>query len=334
MQEQIDTVKWGIIGTGDVAEYKGGPPLYQVPDSELVAVMSRREEKVKDFARRHGVDRWYTEVDALLADAEVNAVYIATPPHVHLDVAARAAAAGKHILLEKPMAMTVHECNAINAMCQKHKVQLIVAYYRRFFPIVQKMKELLDAGAIGRPMRGRALHTGYYQPREDGERAWLTSLEIGGGGFMRDAGIHRLDLFAYLFGKAVDVTAYADTVHFDFDVDDSSTVIIRFENGLHATAEFNWNVGLPLDEFEISGTEGRIYTRNLGKGELILESGSGIELFHMPAPAFVHHNLVAHFVEALLSGTPNKLPGEEGMKATEICLAAYESSKLRKTISL
>ncbi len=334
MKEQIDTVKWGIIGTGDVAEHKGGPPLYQVPNSELVAVMSRREDKVKNFARRHWVDRWYTDVDALLADEEINAVYIATPPNVHLEHAARAAAAGKHILLEKPMALTVHECHAINAICHKHNVQLIIAYYRRFFPVVQKMKALLDAGAIGRPMRARALHTGYYQPREDGERAWLTSEAVGGGGFMMDAGIHRLDLFAHFFGKAVDVTAYADTVLFDFEVDDSSTVIIRFENGLHATAEFNWNVGLPLDEFEISGTEGRIYTRNLGKGELILESKAGIELFHLPAPAFVHHYLIAHFVEALRSGKPNALPGEEGMKASEICLAAYESSKLRQTISL
>ena len=151
---------------------------------------------------------------------------------------------------------------------------------------------------------------------------------------MMDAGIHRFDLFAYFFGKAVDVSAYADTVHFEFDVDDSSTVVIRFENGVHATAEFNWNVGLALDEFEICGTAGRIYTRHLGKDELILESSDGIKKFSVPPPMYVHQYLVEHFVESLQAGHPNALPGEEGMKASQICLAAYEASRCRQTVAL
>ncbi len=334
MYTKLDVVKWGIIGAGDVAEYKSGPPLYQVPNSRLVAVMRRSEDKIKDFARRHGVERYYTNVDDLLADPEVNAVYIATPPHVHPELSIRAAEAGKHILLEKPMALSVEACEQINTACRKHNVQLIIAYYRRFFPLVQQMKTLLDRGAIGRPVRARALHTGFYSPKEDGERAWVTDSSIGGGGFMMDAGIHRFDLFAHFFGQATDVSAFADTVHFDFEVDDSSSVIIRFENGVHASAEFNWNAGLALDEFEILGTEGRIFTQHLGKAELVLESASGREYFKLPPPAFVHHNLIAHFVDALRSGEQNQLPGEEGMKASEICLAAYLSSEERRIVSL
>lgn len=330
----MDSVKWGIIGAGDVAEYKSGPPLYQVPYSSLVAVMRRSESKVKAFAMRHNVPRWYTDVDALLADDEVNAVYIATPPHIHLAMTEKAAAAGKHILLEKPMALTVADCERIIEVCRVHGVQLIVAYYRRFFPMVKKIKSLLDSGAIGRPIRARALHTGYYEPHPGGEREWITDPGIGGGGFMMDAGIHRFDLFAHFFGKARDVTAYADTVHFDFSVDDSSTVIIRFEDGVHATAEFNWNVGLALDELEICGTQGRLFTRHLGKDKLVLETRSGVERFSLPPPAYVHYNLVSHFVSALISGEQNALPGEEGIKATQICLAAYTSSEQRKVIEL
>ena len=329
----IDTVRWGIIGTGDVAEFKGGPPLYRVPNSRLTAVMSRSEAKVKSFAGRHGVDRWYTDATALIEDDEVDAVYIATPPHVHRALAEQAAAAGKHILLEKPMAPTVADCIAINEAVKKNGVQLIVAYYRRFFPVVQKIKALLVEGAIGRPVRARAFHAGYYAPREDGERAWLTDPATAGGGFMMDAGIHRLDLFAHLFGAAKDVTAYADTVHFDFEVDDSSTVIIRFENGVHATAEFNWNIGSPVDEFEVSGTEGRLISRDLGAGELALINSEGAQSFLLPPPEFTHTNLVEHFVECLRSGTTNDLPGEQGMLASEICLAAYASSEQRKTLT-
>ena len=154
-KKRLKEVCWGIIGTGDVAEYKGGPPLYKAPNSRLVAVMSRSEQKVKSFAERHGAERWYTDAGELIRDPEVNAVYIATPPHVHRALSEQAAAAGKHILLEKPMAPSVADCEAIIQACRKHDVQLIVAYYRRFFPVVMKMKELLDEGAIGRPIRAR-----------------------------------------------------------------------------------------------------------------------------------------------------------------------------------
>ena len=334
MYQKVDVVKWGILGVGDVAEFKSGPPLYQIPNSELVAVMRRTKAKAKDFADRHGVPRYYDNIDALLADSDINAVYIATPPHFHPEHAVKVAASGKHVLLEKPMALSVAACETIIDACKANNVQLMIAYYRRFFPMVKKIKELLDDNVIGRPIRARALHTGYYKPHASGERAWITDPSIGGGGFMMDAGIHRFDLFAYFFGKAVDVSAYADTVHFDFNVDDSSTVIVRFETGLHATAEFNWNVGLPLDEFEICGTDGRIYTRELGKSELIIETTSGIEHFKLPPPSFVHYNLIAHFVESLRSGVQNTLPGEEGIKASSICLAAYESSKSRQVVRL
>ncbi len=336
MSKSLDEIRWGIIGTGDVAEYKGGPPLYMANNSRLVAVMSRNPEKVAGFAKKHGVQKTYTDAQALIDDPEVDAVYIATPPDVHRDLAERAASAGKHILLEKPMALSVKDCEAINAACRTHNVQLIVAYYRRFFPVVQKMKALLDEGAIGRPIRARALHTGYFKPREDGERSWLTNLDRAGGGFMMDAGIHRLDLFAHLLGPAKEVSAFTDTVHFDFDagIDDSSTVIIRFENGAHATAAFNWNVGVALDEFEICGTKGRLVSRDLGKGALQLDNIQGTELFHLPPPAFTHQNLVEHFVHCLMHGQANTLPGEEGMLATQLCLAAYASSRKEGHVAL
>ena len=336
----MKTIRWGIIGTGDVAEYKGGPPLYHLPHSELVAVMSRNEARVRGFADRHGVDKWYVDVDAMLEEANLDAVYVATPPNVHLEMTEKAADRGIHVLLEKPMAHTVAECEAINKVVEKKNIQLIVAYYRRFFPVVVQMKAWLDEGAIGRPIRARAMHTGFYDEEAFRDRAWLIDPAIAGGGFMTDAGIHRLDLFSHLFGEVKDVTAYTDIVHFDFKatpegvIDDSSTVICRFDQGVHATAEFNWNVSIPVDEFDISGTHGRILSRNLGKGEVELIAGDRHEKKVLPPPEFTHLGLVHHFNECIRTNVTNQLSGDAGMQATRITNAAYTSSRERRTVGL
>ena len=324
----LTDVRWGIVGSGDVAEHKGGPALYSVEGSKLVAVMSRREEKARSFAARHGAARHYTSVEALLDDADVNAVYVATPPDVHAEQVAMAARRGLHVLCEKPMAQTVEECRAMIDVCREHGVQLMVAYYRRFFPVVMKMKALLDEGRIGTLVRARAELASFYAPRPDGERTWLTEMDRAGGGFMTDAGTHRLDLFAHFLGDVQEVSAFADTQTFDFGVDDAASVIMRFEGGVHASGLFNWNVGSPIDEFELCGTGGRILSRNLGQGALeVIVEGETVETFHLPAPDITHLGLVEHFVACLRTGAPNALPGEAGMQATRMTEAAYRSSR-------
>jgi len=330
----MDEVRWGIIGAGDVAERKGGPPLYHVAHSRLIAVMSRRAGRAADFARRHHAQRSYTDVDALLADEEVNAVYVATPPNIHAGLTERAAQAGKHVLCEKPMAMTVAECRRMIQVCRDHGVQLMIAYYRRFFPVVIKMKALVEAGKIGRPLRARAAVADFYVPRADGERTWLTEPAVAGGGFLTDVATHRLDLLAYFLGQPRQVAAFVDTQHFDFEVEDAGTLMVRFEEGTHGTGTFNWNVGAPIDEFEVCGTGGRLVARDLGAGQLDVYAGSEVAHLRLPLLPFTHTGLVAHFVECLRTGTPNALPGEEGMQATKMTEAAYQSAREGRMISL
>ena len=330
----MDDVRWGIIGAGDVAEHKGGPALYNVAHSRLVAVMSRRADRAEDFARRHNAQRFYTDVDALLADDEVNAVYVATPPSVHAELTERAAHAGKHVLCEKPMAMTVDECRRMIAVCRDQGVQLMIAYYRRFFPVVIKMKELVQAGTIGRPVRARAAVADYYTPRADGERKWLIEKNTAGGGFLTDVATHRLDLLAFFLGPVREVVAFVDTQHFDFDVDDASVIAMRFDDGAHATGTFNWNVGAPIDEFEVCGTKGRLFARNLGAGKLDVVADGEATSYSLPAPNITHLGLVAHFVECLRAGRPNTLPGEEGIQATRMTEAAYASAREGRVVRL
>jgi 1,5-anhydro-D-fructose reductase (1,5-anhydro-D-mannitol-forming) len=327
-------VRWGIIGCGDVADHKGGPALYNVERSRLVAVTSRREARAADFARRHGAERYHARTEDLLADGDIDAVYIATPPDSHARLTAQAAEAGKHVLCEKPMAMSVSECESMVRACREAGVQLMIAYYRRFFPVVIRIKELLDQGAIGRPIRARAATASLFRPHPDGQRAWLTDPIVAGGGFLTDVGTHRLDLMVHLMGGVAEVTAFTDSLSPGMEVDDSSSLLLRFEDGAHADLAFNWNVGASIDELDIWGTRGRIHSRDLGAGLLEVTTVGTTESDRLPAPAITHLGLVQHFVDALLTSTPNLLSGEAGMQATRITSAAYRSASERRTSRL
>src|SRR5512132_2224822 len=153
--QSLNSVCWGIIGAGDVAEHKSGPPLYRTPGSELVAVMRRDADKAAGFARRHGARRWYTDARDLVADPDVNAVYIASPHNLHLEHVRIAARAGKAILCEKPMGRSAAEAQAIVDVCKRHNVSLTVAYYRRFWYITRAIQRLLRENAIGQLVQAR-----------------------------------------------------------------------------------------------------------------------------------------------------------------------------------
>ena len=145
----MDQVRWGIIGCGSVTEVKSGPALYKAEGSSLVAVMRRQGALAEAYARRHGVPCWYDDAQALIDDPSVNAVYVATPPSTHCEYTQRAAQAGKPVYVEKPMARTHAECQAMIAACREAGVPLFVAYYRRMLPRFRKIKALIDEGAIG-----------------------------------------------------------------------------------------------------------------------------------------------------------------------------------------
>ena len=178
-------VRWGVLGVGNVCEVKSAPAMQLVPNSRLVAVMRRDEAKVRDYAQRHGVSKWYTRAEDLVHDPEVNAVYIATPPHLHLPLARLAAAAGKPVYVEKPMARTHAECLEMIAACEQAGVPLYVAYYRRALPHFLQIKVLLEEGAIGEV---RTVHVNMKQAlRADlvaqTETNWRVLPEFAGGGY-------------------------------------------------------------------------------------------------------------------------------------------------------
>lgn len=320
-------LRWGILGCGNVAEYKGGPPLYTVDDSELTAVMRRDRSKAEDFANRHGAKRVYTDIEQLISDDEINAIYIATPPYLHCEQTIFAANAGKHILCEKPMAMTDVECQQMVDVCREEGTTLMLAYYRNHYPNVVKMKALMDDGAIGEVVLARINCTSYYNPNRLDLKNWRVNPDISGGGVLMDIGSHRISLLQYLMGDIASAHGFAETVHLDAEVDDSAVFTLRFQNGSHAVANINWNVGIGIDDVEVYGTKGSLRCSPLNSGNLTLETkvDGKIELNQTPLP-YTHTGLIEDFVNHIKTGEPIRCSAEAGLQTNTIIAQIYESN--------
>jgi 1,5-anhydro-D-fructose reductase (1,5-anhydro-D-mannitol-forming) len=328
------TVKWGIIGCGDVANRKGGPALYNVKGSELLAVMARDPKKAKAFAAKHGAKRYYGTVEALLGDADVDAVYVATPPNAHCQYTIQAARAGKHVLCEKPMAMSVKECRMMIEACKGNDVRLMVAYYRRGYPNVQRARDLIERGTIGDVVLARTSVTGYYDPLKPEDPAnWRADPKVGGGGVLMDMGCHYIDLLLYLLGDVSKVKALVETIHCHYPVEDAAELILKFKGGAHGLANFNWNVGVEETALEIYGIKGKMSLSPAGverSGDLSLHvGGANAREEHLEPIGITHLGIVRNFVEALANDGPLLCAGEEGIKTNEIIEAAYNVSEVK-----
>ena len=324
-------IRWGIVGAGNVAEFKSGPALMQAPGSTVVAVMRRDAKKARDFALRYGVPRWYTDVDALLADPEVDAVYVASPHHLHLAHVTRTVQAGKAILCEKPVGVSRAEAQAVVDVCRAASVSLSVAYYRRYWPVIQEMRHLLTDGAIGKVVQARVQLADYFQA--DPERAWLTEPEQAGGGALANAGSHWIDLIRYLLGDVVEVTA-ACSAHFGgFRTEDTIGVQMRLAS--QALVSLNVTLCSPaaVNEFDIAGTSGRLFASPLSEGRLMLQRGKREpEALRFPRSAAAHMELVTEVVRCLATGKPAPVPGEEAVAVWQIMAAAYRACRERRHV--
>lgn len=314
-------IRWGVIGCGDVVEYKSGPALQQAAGSELVAVMRRDRAKAADFARRHGVPRWYDDADKLLADPDVNAVYIATPPDSHAELTLRVARAGKRVLVEKPMARTVAECEAMIAGCRDAGVPLHVAYYRRFYPRFQRAKRLIDDGALGRLVSVTLQMAKPTPARLSAEIPWRLRPEISGGGLFVDTGSHRLDMIHFLVGDMTDVRGFASHLGQRAPAEDNIAFAFRLaDSEALGTVACHFEVSpLRRDRLEIVGTDGVLLFDSFDDDFFTLQRRDGtVEMFTHPNPEPQH----LPFIEALIrvyNGDPMAhLTGEEGLKTNRV----------------
>ncbi|WP_372594025.1 Gfo/Idh/MocA family protein [Actinotalea sp.] len=292
-------VRWGIIGVGDVTEVKSGPGFQSARDSELVAVMRRDGAKAADYARRHGVPRWYDDADALLADPEVDAVYIATPPGAHGEYTARAAAAGKPVYVEKPMARTTAECEEMIEACEKAGVPLFVAYYRRAMPRFVTAKKLLLDGAIGDP---RTVSVRFQSPAprwEPGPVPWRLQPEVSGGGLVVDLGSHTLDLLDHLLGPISGASGAAISRDDRYPAEDLVTATFTFGTQVSGVGVWDFDAADDRDEVEIVGSAGSLTFSSFGQEPLRLATASGLREISAPYPTTAQGPLIQTVVDAL-----------------------------------
>ena len=229
------TIRWGIIGCGDVAEVKSGPGFQKAEHSSLVAVMRRNGALARDYAQRHGVPRWYDNAEALIHDPDVDAVYIATPPAFHKDYTLLSAQAGKPVYVEKPMAFNFEECQTMIQACRAAGVPLFVAYYRRALARFLKLKELVDAQAIGDVC---FVNVTLYQPLAREELSpqtlpWRVIPELAGGGRFVDLASHMLDFLDFLLGPIRVAHGIASNQAHKYPAEDIVTGTFVFESGVH-----------------------------------------------------------------------------------------------------
>jgi predicted dehydrogenase len=327
-------IGWGIMGCGDVATKKVAPSFKHTPGATLVAVSAKRRKHAEAFAKQFDIARVYDSVEDMLVAPEVRAVYIATPPHLHHPFTLAAARAGKHVLCEKPMALNTAQCQEMVEVCRSNGVQLMVAYYRRFWPQTARIKSLIDHGELGEIVNARIQVMGNVMFEPEGVRQWKLNYELSGGGFLMDVGCHRIDLLLHLLGDVVDVSAFTDSINWDYAVDNSSNLIMRFRSGALAMGAFNWTVNFFSDDFEIIGTKGKVIASPLGSGKVYLHRGTEVEEIATEVPTHTHSALIAHSIESIERAIPHPASGEIGVKVSKIVEAAYRSSSERRVISM
>lgn len=318
---ETNHIKWGIIGCGDVTEKKSGPAFNKVRGSELLAVMRRDAEKAFDYARRHGVPFWYADVDGILNNPEINAIYIATPPSSHLEYALLALQHGKHVYVEKPVALNADEAVILANAVQKYEGRLVVAHYRRQLPLFLKIKEMISNGVIGTV---RMVELRLWQSRSPslvtkGATDWRTNPAVSGGGYFFDLAPHQLDLMIYFFGMPLSYAGFSVIQSPDSAVADQTRGTIVFDGKIIFNGSWCFNVAPSdnVDSCEIVGEAGCLRFSIFGN-KVIVKNESGEEEISFDHPENIQLPMIASTVNFFKDKGSNPSPIEEAVTLMQI----------------
>jgi len=344
----MHTVRVGVIGCGAIAEYVHLPAYKENPMARLIAVCDINKERAKKVAEAFEAESWYIDYKELLKRDDIDAVSICTPNHLHCEQAVAAAEAGKHILLEKPMALTLRECDEIINACKKSGVKLMIGTNSKFDPVYQRVKTLIDQALIGKILiiKHHMAHSGPYKIWPAASD-WFFDKDKVGGGCLMDLGSHAFDLLRWLAGDVTSVMAIGGAfIKKDKKMEDNALVLLTFKEGMLGEADFSWTYkgGYEVTT-EIIGTEGAIFVETPRSpitmysekipSEVLKESKINVRvpmsLSEMMAST---KRKIDHFIECIAEDKEPIVTGEDGRAAVEIILAAYESMKTGKRIHL
>lgn len=297
-------INWGFIGCGEVTEKKSGPAFNEVEGSQVVAVMSRSENKARSYAERHHVRKWYTDASELIEDPDVNAVYIATPPSSHATFAIMAMHAGKPCYIEKPLAASYNDCIRINRISEQTGVPCFVAYYRRYLPYFQKVKEIIESGTIGNVVNVQVRFS--VPPRDldfqsGKEMPWRLQLDIAGGGYFYDLAPHQIDLLQNLFGVITRAHGYpANRAHL-YQAEDTLSACFFFESGIPGSGSwcFVGHESAKEDCIEVIGEKGSLSFSVFTYQPIEVITSEGKNLITVPNPPYVQLPLIKSVIQHL-----------------------------------
>lgn len=309
----MNKISWGIIGCGDVTEVKSGPAFNLVANSELRAVMRRDGKKAEDYAKRHGVLKWYSDASDLINDPEVNAIYIATPPAFHETYALQAFEAGKPVYVEKPMALDSIEATRMSKAAENCKIKISVAHYRRAQPKFKKILDLIKEKAVGDIHSVELQFRQAYQPGT--EHTWRTNPAISGGGLFYDLAPHQLDLMLVFFGKPLDVSGSSLNRANLYEADDYASAAILFSNNIQFSGVWDFNARLEdeIDLCEIKGKNGSIRFAVFGNLCEKVINGRTTQ-FEFDKLTHVQEPMIEQVVKYFLDDAPNPCPGDDGVE--------------------
>ena len=297
-------LKWGFIGCGEVTEIKSGPAFSEVEGSTVVAVMSRTEERARTYAIKRGIPKWYTDAQELIDDPDVNAVYVATPPSSHATYAIMSMKAGKPVYVEKPLAASYEDCARINRISEETGIPCFVAYYRRYLPYFQKVKDIVNNGIIGKMVN---VHVRFaVPPREldytkQKELPWRLQPDIAGGGYFYDLAPHQLDLLQDIFGVIVEARGIRANRGGLYNAEDSVSACFQFENGLPGSGSwcFVAHESAREDRIELIGDQGSVSFSVFDYAPIKLHTSEGTQKITVPNPPYVQYPLIKNVIEHL-----------------------------------
>ncbi len=297
-------INWGFIGCGEVTEKKSGPAFNEVEGSQVVAVMSRSENKARSYAERHHVRKWYKDASELIEDPDVNAVYIATPPSSHATFAIMAMRAGKPCYIEKPLAASYNDCIRINRISEQTGVPCFVAYYRRYLPYFQKVKEIIESGTIGNVVNVQVRFS--VPPRDldfqsGKEMPWRLQPDIAGGGYFYDLAPHQIDLLQNLFGVITRAHGYpANRAHL-YQAEDTLSACFFFESGIPGSGSwcFVGHESAKEDCIEVIGEKGSLSFSVFTYQPIEVITSEGKNLITVPNPPYVQLPLIKSVIQHL-----------------------------------
>jgi 1,5-anhydro-D-fructose reductase (1,5-anhydro-D-mannitol-forming) len=321
----METIRWGIIGCGNVTEVKSGPGLQKVEHSTLQAVMRRNSELAEDYAIRHHVPDWYSDAKTLIQHPEVDAIYVATPPESHKEYVLMCAQAGKPVYVEKPMALNTAECEEMIQACESAGVPLFVAYYRRALPRFMQIKKWIEEGLIGEV---RLVTVTHYQPPTEEERsgtstAWRLNPAISGGGKFVDLASHTLDILDFILGPIKEAHGTSSNQGGLYDAEDIVTAHFRFDSGVHGMGHWYFSAFEREEMNEIVGSHGKIRFSTFGNEPVLVVSGDESFETSFEPPQHIQQPLIQCVVNALNKQGDSPSTGITALRTNRVMDAIY-----------